>query len=80
MPTPNQLLGFIRCPRHRLPALNPETYKLECVHHHFTLINATLRVLGPMNEEQLTNTLVMFQMACSAFAFFVRYTLASFFF
>ena len=45
-----QLFGVVHCPRHRLPRINPETYKLECVSNHYTLINATLRFLGPMNE------------------------------
>lgn len=55
-----QILGIIHCPRHRLPKFNPETYKLECVHNHFTLINAWLRLFGPTNEQELCNALVIF--------------------
>jgi UDP-N-acetylglucosamine--dolichyl-phosphate N-acetylglucosaminephosphotransferase len=45
-----QLLGIVHCPRHRLPKFNGETYKLECVDNHHTLINAWLRVFGKANE------------------------------
>ena len=45
-----QIFGFIHCPRHRLPRFNDKTYKLECVHNHFTNINAFLRVFGSTNE------------------------------
>ena len=47
-----QILGFIYCPRHRMPSFDKESYKLNYVPNHFTLINATLRLCGPMNEEQ----------------------------
>ena len=46
-----QILGIVFCPRHRLPKFNPQTYQLECVHNHYTLINAFLRVCGPTNEQ-----------------------------
>lgn len=55
-----QLLGIVHCPRHRLPKFNHETYKLECVHNHHTLINAWLRVFGEANEMQLCNALLIF--------------------
>jgi UDP-N-acetylglucosamine--dolichyl-phosphate N-acetylglucosaminephosphotransferase len=45
-----QILGVVHCPRHRLPKFNHTTYKLECVHNHYTLINAWLRVFGPHTE------------------------------
>jgi UDP-N-acetylglucosamine--dolichyl-phosphate N-acetylglucosaminephosphotransferase len=45
-----QLFGIVHCPRHRLPKFNPQTYQLECVHNHYTLINAFLRVCGATNE------------------------------
>lgn len=45
-----QLFGVIWCPRHRLPYFEEENYKLECRHNHYTLINAFLRVTGPLNE------------------------------
>jgi UDP-N-acetylglucosamine--dolichyl-phosphate N-acetylglucosaminephosphotransferase len=56
-----QLFKFIYCPRHRMPKFNKDTYKLECVHNHFTVLNATLRIFGPMNEEQLNITQMEFQ-------------------
>ena len=46
-----QLFGVVFCPRHRLPFFNQDTYKLECVSNHYTSINATLRLKGPLNEE-----------------------------
>ncbi|CAI2368576.1 unnamed protein product [Moneuplotes crassus] len=75
-----QLFKFIHCPRHRMPKFNKKTYKMECVDNHFTLINATLRVFGPMNEEQVNISQTLFQIACCLFAFFIRYGLAQFFF
>lgn len=45
-----QLIGVVHCPRHRLPKFNHQTYKLECVHNHYNLINAWLRVFGHTNE------------------------------
>jgi UDP-N-acetylglucosamine--dolichyl-phosphate N-acetylglucosaminephosphotransferase len=55
-----QLVGIVHCPRHRLPSFNQKTYKLECVHNHYTLINAWLRVFGDANEAQLCNALLIF--------------------
>ena len=55
-----QLFGIVFCPRHRLPKFNPQTYQLECVHNHYTLINAFLRVCGPTNEQQACNVLLLF--------------------
>jgi len=55
-----QLSGVIHIPRHRLPAFNKETYKLECVDNHYTLINAFLRLCGPTNEQQSCNVLLFF--------------------
>ena len=71
-----QILGIVFCPRHRLPAFNHETYKLECVHNHYTLINAWLRVFGPATEQQLCNALLVFQIACCSFGLFIRYFIA----
>ena len=56
-----QIFGIVKCPRHRLPRFNEETYRLEAVHNHFTNINAFLRVAGPMNEQQACNTLLAIQ-------------------
>jgi UDP-N-acetylglucosamine--dolichyl-phosphate N-acetylglucosaminephosphotransferase len=75
-----QLLGIIHCPRHRLPKFNQETYRLECVPNHFTLINAWLRVFGPTNEKELCNALVVFQIITCALGLFVRYYIGDFFF
>jgi UDP-N-acetylglucosamine--dolichyl-phosphate N-acetylglucosaminephosphotransferase len=55
-----QLLGIIHCPRHRLPKFNQETYRLQPVANHFTLINAWLKVFGEANEAQLCNSLLIF--------------------
>ena len=46
-----QIFGIIKCPRHRLPKFNHDTYRLEAVHNHFTNINAFLRIVGPTNEQ-----------------------------
>jgi len=71
-----QLLKIIPCPRHRLPILDKKTGKLN-YSNNLTLINAWLFVLGPRTEKQLSTELIAFQVFCGAFAFFVRYYLAS---
>jgi UDP-N-acetylglucosamine--dolichyl-phosphate N-acetylglucosaminephosphotransferase len=68
-----QLIGVVECPRHRMPKFNPHTGKLDCVHNHYTLINAFLRVCGSTNEEQTVNALLLFQVLCCVFGFLVRY-------
>lgn len=75
-----QLFHIVHCPRHRLPKLNTETYQLNCVHNHYNLINAWLRVTGPTNEQQMCNVLLLLQMACCTFALFLRYIVADYFF
>ena len=75
-----QILGVVHCPRHRLPKFNQQTYKLECVHNHFTLINAWLRVFGETNEPQLCTALLIFQGICCTFGLFVRYYISQIFF
>ncbi|CAI2725518.1 unnamed protein product [Schistosoma spindalis] len=47
---------------------------------NLTVINMMLRVLGPRNEQQTTNTLLLLQILCSCFAFMIRYPLAWFFY
>ncbi|CAH8476671.1 unnamed protein product [Heterobilharzia americana] len=47
---------------------------------NLTVINMMLRVLGPRNEQQATNILLLFQILCSCLAFIIRYPLASFFY
>jgi len=68
-----QLIGVIKCPKHRLPALNSGTLKLECVHHHFTLINAFLRIFGPTNEKQTVTMLLLFQALCCSLGLLYLY-------
>ncbi|EDR25882.1 glucosaminephosphotransferase, putative [Entamoeba dispar SAW760] len=55
-----QLFGFIYCPRHRLPKLNKETHKLECVTSHHTLLNLILFIVGPKTEHELVNIAFIF--------------------
>lgn len=75
-----QLFHIVHCPRHRLPKFNNQTYKLDCVHNHYNLINAWLRVTGATNEQQLCNALLLFQTACCMFALFIRYIVSHYFF
>mmetsp|Transcript_1992 Transcript_1992/g.3509 ORF Transcript_1992/g.3509 Transcript_1992/m.3509 type:complete len:146 (+) Transcript_1992:1004-1441(+) len=75
-----QIVGIVFCPRHRLPKFNQESYKLECVHNHFTLINAWLRVFGSMTESQLCNSLLLFQIACCTGGLLCRYYVSQLFF
>jgi len=75
-----QLIGIVHCPRHRLPKFNTSTYRLECVHNHYNLINAWLRFFGPINEQELCNGLVVFQIISCLFGLFIRYYISDFFF
>lgn len=59
-----QLLGFLPCPRHRLPKFNKDTSKLEAVPSHLNLVNLVLRITGPLTEHDLCVVLLVFQ-ACS---------------
>ena len=68
-----QLFGVIHCPRHRLPKFNLRTYQLECVHNHYTLINAFLRLGGPCNEQQACNVLLLVQFVCCGVGLILRY-------
>lgn len=70
----------MHCPRHRLPKLNNQTYQLNCVHNHYNLINAWLRVTGPTNEQQMCNVLLLLQVACCTVALVIRYIVADYFF
>ncbi|CAH8834450.1 unnamed protein product [Trichobilharzia szidati] len=47
---------------------------------NLTVINMMLRVLGPKNEQQATNNLLILQILCSCLAFAIRYPLAWFFY
>jgi len=71
-----QLIGIVKCPRHRLPKLNQTTLKLECVHNHYTIINAFLRICGSTNEKQTVNFLLLFHVICCVGGLIFRYVLA----
>lgn len=71
-----QLFNIVPCPRHRLPKLNETTMKMECVHNHYNLINAFLRIFGPTNEKQAVNALVLFQVFCCLSAIFIKFYLS----
>ena len=70
-----QIFGIVHCPRHRLPKFNDKTYRLECVHNHFTNINAFLRIVGPTNEQQSCNFLLIVQIISCSTALGLRYLL-----
>eukprot|EP01094_Clydonella_sp_ATCC50884_P009044 TRINITY_DN1857_c0_g1_i1.p1 TRINITY_DN1857_c0_g1~~TRINITY_DN1857_c0_g1_i1.p1 ORF type:complete len:380 (+),score=121.78 TRINITY_DN1857_c0_g1_i1:143-1282(+) len=74
-----QLFGFLPCPRHRLPKLNTKTGKLHYSPNQ-TLINAWLYVFGEMSENMLCAQLLAFQVLCGVGAFWVRYSLAAYFY
>jgi len=75
-----QLIGIIPCPRHRLPRLNRKTGKLEAVTNHWNLLNLTLYLLGPLSEHSLCKVMMVFQILCCAFGFFVRYYVSLYFY
>lgn len=68
-----QLLGFKKCPRHRLPAWNQETDMLESSGHG-TLLNALLECLGPMHEARLTYLIGALQLFFACVAIPLRHT------
>ncbi|EAN33362.2 Glycosyl transferase family 4 protein [Theileria parva strain Muguga] len=67
-----QLLGFIPCPRHRVPRFNGRTKKLENS-KNLTLLNLFLLVFGPMEEEKLSLFLIAFQIFCGVLGLIVKY-------
>eukprot|EP01104_Vermistella_antarctica_P019784 TRINITY_DN799_c0_g2_i5.p1 TRINITY_DN799_c0_g2~~TRINITY_DN799_c0_g2_i5.p1 ORF type:complete len:372 (+),score=78.61 TRINITY_DN799_c0_g2_i5:352-1467(+) len=75
-----QLLHIVPCPRHRLPRLNKNTGKLECVPSHFTLINLALYICGPLREDELCTRLLIFQCVCCSLALYVRFHLSTYVF
>jgi len=75
-----QLMGYIPCPRHRLPRMNKTTRKLESVHEHWNLLNLTLYLLGPMSELRLCTVMMIFQVLCCSFGFFIRYYVSLYFY
>lgn len=67
-----QIFGLVPCPRHRLPAVNPQTKLLEPSRvgegdprANMTLICLGLRIFGPMRERTLTIVLLIFQTICT---------------
>jgi UDP-N-acetylglucosamine--dolichyl-phosphate N-acetylglucosaminephosphotransferase len=82
-----QLFKIVPCPRHRLPKFNaktgllePSTITPEATRSNYTVINLFLVVFGPMRENRLVQALLVFQVACCAAAFYVRYGLSSYFY
>ena len=83
-----QLFKLVHCPKHRLPRFNSQTGKMEPSRTilgkgqiaNMTLINLTLQVCGPMDEERLCTVLLVFQILCCSFGLYFRYNLAQLFF
>lgn len=73
------LLRFTRLAHIVLPeGEDPEDLDHIVYISNLTLINFCLYICGPLREDELTIALLLFQTACSAFAFVVRFSLASF--
>jgi UDP-N-acetylglucosamine--dolichyl-phosphate N-acetylglucosaminephosphotransferase len=68
-----QLLGFVHCPRHRLPALNRATGKLEGQRANLNLVNWWLVLFGPKTESRLCVELLALQVACCLAAYAIKY-------
>eukprot|EP00922_Rhytidocystis_sp_ex-Travisia-forbesii_P008742 GHVS01012791.1.p1 GENE.GHVS01012791.1~~GHVS01012791.1.p1 ORF type:complete len:481 (-),score=57.64 GHVS01012791.1:319-1761(-) len=68
-----QLLGYIPCPRHRVPRVNQTT---GCLHAspNLTLINLVLRLTGPLAENVLVFYLLLFQVVSCCGGLFIRYS------
>ncbi|XP_055597083.1 UDP-N-acetylglucosamine--dolichyl-phosphate N-acetylglucosaminephosphotransferase [Uranotaenia lowii] len=66
-----KLLHLIRCEE-------SEDGTVTC--NNFTIINFAILLTGPIREDRLNRLLIVFQLACSAFAFAIRYPLAHFFY
>lgn len=79
-----QLFKFVPCPKHRLPKFNALTGLMEpstvregkTDRVNMTLINLTLHMFGPMNEQRLCIVLLAFQTMCCCFGLYIRYNLA----
>ena len=59
---------------------NPATDKLEAIPTNHNLINLFLIIVGPQHERTLCRMLLALQVACSILAFFIRYTIAGYFY
>mmetsp|Transcript_11249 Transcript_11249/g.31329 ORF Transcript_11249/g.31329 Transcript_11249/m.31329 type:complete len:182 (-) Transcript_11249:129-674(-) len=69
-----QLLGFVHCPRHRLPRYDTARGVLVARSEQLNLVNLALTLTGPMHERSLCVLLLAFQVACCAAGFFIRYS------
>lgn len=67
-----QLIGIVKCPRHRLPSFDPQTKKLVGKKNNLNLVNYWLILFGPKNEERLCVELLIFQIICCLGALGVR--------
>ena len=67
------------CPRHRLPKFVKQTGKLHFTNNG-TLINLFLFLFGDTSESTLCVYLLLFQLFFTLVAFFIRYTVASWFY
>eukprot|EP00792_Barthelona_sp_PAP020_P004335 TRINITY_DN205_c0_g1_i1.p1 TRINITY_DN205_c0_g1~~TRINITY_DN205_c0_g1_i1.p1 ORF type:complete len:362 (+),score=81.60 TRINITY_DN205_c0_g1_i1:46-1131(+) len=72
-----QLLGFIPCPRHRLPTVR-EDGLLEGDKDKWNVVNLVLRIFGPMTEERLCRIIVNFQIVWCLFVVILRNIIAQF--
>ena len=71
-----QLLGFVPCPRHRLPVFDPKTGLLRPKDApDWNLVNLTLQVFGLCGENALCVRILALQAACCALAFGARWAL-----
>lgn len=68
-----QLIGIVKCPRHRLPSFDPETKKLVGKKNNLNLVNYWLILFGPKNEERLCVELLIFQIICCIGALGIRH-------
>lgn len=73
-----QLAGWVPCPRHRLPVLDPRTGLLSPKPGapDLNLVNLTLRLFGPCGENALCARVLGLQAASCAAAFGLRWALA----
>ncbi|BAM38642.1 glycosyl transferase, family 4 protein [Theileria orientalis strain Shintoku] len=67
-----QLVGIVKCPRHRIPKFNNRTNKLENS-KNYTLLNLFLMVCGPTSEEGLTKALLCLQTLCCLLGLIYKY-------
>eukprot|EP00210_Caulerpa_lentillifera_P007092 g6785.t1 len=69
-----QLFGFVPCPRHRLPKLEPSSGMLMPT-RDWNLVNLTLQLLGTCSEEALCVRILAMQYLSCCFAFFLRWSI-----